>query len=71
MDYVYVYTPDGAEWEDLRIYLSEEEAIEVSKKYKHGRVEIFRKSSNGYIPTYAYYLNGVIMNPQYLTTKNM
>jgi len=31
MDTVYVFTLDGAEWEDLVIYLSLEEAIAKSK----------------------------------------
>ena len=59
MNFVYVRTVDGAEWEDLVIYLTKEEAIEVSKKYPTVRVEIFHRSEKGgYVPSYNYYLNG-------------
>jgi hypothetical protein len=58
MEFVYVRAVDGAEWEDLVIYLTKEEAIEQSKKYPRIRVEIFRKSERGYVPSYNYYLNG-------------
>ena len=59
MEFVYVRTVDGAEWEDLVIYLTKEEAIEVSKKYPRARLEVFRKSGEGgYVPTYTYYSNG-------------
>jgi hypothetical protein len=57
---VYVFTVDGAEWEDLIIYLTEEEAIEKSKKFPNVRLDIFVKSpKGGYYPSYNYYLNGV------------
>ena len=60
MDYIYVFVTDGAELEDLIIYLSKEEAIEKSKKCPKVRLEIFKKSPNGgYRPTYNYYLDGV------------
>jgi hypothetical protein len=45
-------------------YLSEQEAIEISKKYPKHRVEIFDKKINkealnfGYSPSYNYYKNG-------------
>lgn len=58
MDYVYVFTVDGAEWEDLVIYLSLEEAIEKSKKHPKVRLDIYNKTEDGYRPTYKYYLNG-------------
>jgi hypothetical protein len=58
MEFVYVFTPDGAEWEDLIIFLSKEEAIAKSLKYPEVRLEIFEKSSKGYYPTYHYYLKG-------------
>ena len=59
MDIIYVQAPDGAEWEDIVVYLSLEEAIEKSKKYPKVRVELFAKSEKGgYRPTYNYYLNG-------------
>ena len=59
--YVFVF---GEEWEDTRIILSEQEAIETSKKYPKHRVEIFDKKINkealnfGYSPSYNYYKNG-------------
>lgn len=59
MEYIYVFVVDGAEWEDLIIFLSKEEAIEKSKKAPTVRLEIFIKSpKGGYRPTYNYYLNG-------------
>jgi len=58
MDFVYVFVVDGAEWEDLIIFLSKEEAIAKSIECPKIRIEIFAKSTKGYIPTYNYYLNG-------------
>ncbi len=64
MDNIYVLMPEnGAEWEDLVIYVKEEDAIRDSIKYYKWRVEIFKKnenSANGYIPTYNYIKNGII-----------
>jgi len=61
MECIYLFVVDGAEWEDIVVFLSEEEAIEKSKKYPNVRLEIFIKSpKGGYRPTYNYYLNGVI-----------
>ena len=59
MEYVYVMTC-GEEWEDIVIYLTQEEAIESSMKYPDIRVEIFSKHQGlpGYRPTYKYYENG-------------
>ena len=59
MDSIYLFVVDGAEWEDIIVFLSKEEAIEKSKKCPNVRLEIFTKSSNGYRPTYNYYLDGV------------
>ena len=59
--FVFVF---GDEWEDTRILLSEEEAIDISTKYPKHRVEIFDKKVNkealnfGYSPSYNYYKNG-------------
>ena len=60
MDALYVLTPDGAEWEDLTIFTNKDEAIMMSKHYPNTRVEIFTKTLRGYVPSYSYYLNGVI-----------
>jgi len=61
MEFVYVFTVDGAEWEDLVIYLSKEEAIAKSKKHPNVRLDIYKKSADGYRPSYSYYLNGLLI----------
>ena len=62
MDFVYMFVVDGAEWEDIIVYLSVE-AIEKSIKCPNTRIEIFSKSTKGgYRPTYTCYLNGIINN---------
>lgn len=59
MDCIYVFCVDGAEWEDIIVFLSKEEAIEKSKKCPNTRLELFVKSpKGGYRPSYNYYLNG-------------
>ena len=62
MDFVYVFTVDGAEWEDLVIYLSKEDAIAKSKKFPKVRLDIYKKTEDGYRPTYRYYLNGELVD---------
>ena len=44
-DKIYVFL-FGDEWEDTRIILTEEDAIEISRKYPKHRVEIFDKKVN-------------------------
>jgi hypothetical protein len=62
MDFLYVFVVRGAEWEDIVIYRTEEEAIEQSKRYPRARLEVFRKSGEGgYEPTYNYYSNGELV----------
>ena len=57
---VYMVVPmGGAEWEDMIIYLSEEEAIAKSKKWPNTTIQLFTKTKDGYRPAYKYYLNGV------------
>lgn len=60
MDYVYLMVDE--EWEDMTIYLSEEEAIQASIRYPKVRIEIFSKNDlfTGYRPTYNYYKKGVL-----------
>ena len=58
VEFVYMLVQDGAEWEDIIIILDKEEAIQASIKFYTSRVEIFKKSSLGYIPTYTYYKGG-------------
>ena len=59
MNYVYVMM-NGNDWEDIIVYLTEQDAIESSIKYPKRKVEIFKKNldCNGYIPTYNYYKDG-------------
>ena len=58
MDFIYIFLY-GSEWEDVVIFLSEEEAIRESIKHPNHRVEIFSKTNtSGYRPTYHYYKNG-------------
>ena len=58
MNFIYVFLY-GHEWEDIVIFLSEEEAIRESIKHPNQRVEIFSKTNkSGYTPTYNYYKNG-------------
>jgi hypothetical protein len=56
--YVYVFVPKDAEWEDLTILLTEEEAIAKSKMFPIFRVEIFHKTPIGFRPLYKYFRNG-------------
>ncbi len=59
MEFVYVLCGSGFEWEDIIIFLSNEDAIKESIKYPNHRVEIFTKTDTcGYTPTYNYYKNG-------------
>lgn len=65
MESIYLLVVDGAEWEDIIVYLSKEEAIEKSKQWTKTRLEIFSKSEKGgYRPTYSYYLNGELVTPK-------
>lgn len=59
---VYLFTPDGAEWEDLVIFIDKEEALDFSRKWPKIRVEIFSKTDKaGFRPTYNYYLDGSLV----------
>jgi hypothetical protein len=61
MDFVYVLV-FRSEWEDAVIILSEEEAIKKSIQYPKNRVEVFsNKNGAGYMPTYDYYENGILI----------
>jgi hypothetical protein len=67
MEFIYVFiNGNECEWEDLSIFLSKEDAINISKKYPNNRVEIFSinhntESGGGYKPTYNYYQNGELI----------
>ena len=60
MEGMYLLIPNRAEWDDIIVIVTEEEAIEMSKLHPQCRVEIFSKRPNniGYIPTHNYYKNG-------------
>jgi hypothetical protein len=61
MEFIYVLTVDGAEWEDIVVYLTEEEALVKSKQWPNTRIEFFAKSEKGgYRPIYRYFLNGIL-----------
>ena len=63
MESIYVLCVDGAEWEDIVVYLTLEEALEKSLAWPNTRLEVFTKSEKGgYRPTYTYYLNGVFVD---------
>jgi hypothetical protein len=50
------------DWDDNVIFLTENEAIQASIKYPKSRVEIFGKNNDfGYLPTYNYYKNGILI----------
>ena len=57
MNLIYVLI-NGSDWEEMIIFLSEEEAIKESSKDPNVRIEIFAKSDRGFIPTYNYYKDG-------------
>jgi hypothetical protein len=62
MKFVYLLI-NGSDWENMIIFLTEEEAIQASIKYSNSRIEIFSKANDfGYLPTYNYYKNGEIHN---------
>ena len=59
MEYLYMLVGDGFEWEDMLLYITEEDAINASKRYPTRRVEIFKRDGHGtYMPTYNYWQNG-------------
>ncbi len=59
MEYLYMLTGDGYEWEDMLLYTTEADAVAASKRYPTRRVEIFKRDEHGtYMPTYNYWCNG-------------
>ena len=60
MDFVFVLLC-GSDWDDITILLSEEDAINESKKYPNNRVEVSSKNNLGFTPTYNYYKNGILI----------
>lgn len=64
MNHIYVLMSNENEWEDMVMYLTEEEAIRASIQHSNWRVEIFTRNEKGYVPTYHYYKNGVLVDTQ-------
>lgn len=65
MEYVYLLLPNRAEWHEITVFLTEEEALQASIDHPNFRVEIFEKRENnapGYIPTYGYFKKGKWIN---------
>lgn len=58
MNYIFVLLGDKFDWEDMIIYLDDDEAKTASIKNPNLRVEIFSKTKTGYKPTNCYYKNG-------------
>jgi hypothetical protein len=59
---VYLFVVDGAEWEDIVVYISKEAAIAKSLKHPKIRLEIFAlEHDGGYRPSYSYFLNGELV----------
>jgi len=66
MENLYMLVGDGAEWEDIVLYATEEDAINASIKHKKIRVEVFKRDATGtYRPTYNYYLAGTLILTNY------
>ena len=63
MDTLYVVVGNGYEWEDMKMFDNEHNAIEYSKKYPQISIQIFKKNGKDYLePSYVYYQNGQLQN---------
>jgi len=70
MEYMYLLI-FGSDWDDTKIYISKEDAINASIKHPKQRVEIFDKAkTSGYRPTYNYYKNGEYIQGGLSTNNN-
>ena len=58
MNYIFVLLDDKFEWEDMVIFIDDDEARTESIRKPDHRVEIFSKTKTGYKPTGCYYKNG-------------
>jgi len=58
MNYIFVLLGDKFDWEDMVIFIDDDDAKTASIKNPDQRVEIFSKTKNGYKPTNCYYKNG-------------
>ena len=60
--YAYLFIPHNSnEWEDTKIILNKNIAIEMSIKHTDSRVEVywFNKKNGNFLPLYAHYKNGI------------
>jgi hypothetical protein len=59
---VYLFVVDGAEWEDIVVYTSKDDAIAKSIKHPKIRLEVFTLGKDGgYRPAYSHFLNGELI----------
>ena len=66
MNFIYVLLPEiNPGWDDMRIYLDEQKAIEASILLPEYRVEIFEIDSvdGSFIPSLNYYKCGILITP--------
>lgn len=62
----------GKDWNDIIIFIDENDAIIASKNNPDFRVEIFNKDDNAvYISTYNYYKNGEYFEKNLKRNKNL
>ena len=62
MEAVYMLTNDDDYLGNIIIYLTLQDAVASSIENPGKKVVIFKKSDDGYIPTYKYYKNGKLYN---------
>lgn len=60
MDKLYILVGENFEWEDIVVFTDEVEAIDASIKHPDKRVEIFKRTANGFQPSYLFYVRGVL-----------
>jgi len=58
---IYIVLPDGSEWEDLRLFINEEDAkMELEKLNSNNwRIEIFSNNNGKFEPSYIGSTRGV------------
>ena len=70
--YAYLFIPSNSnEWEDTKIILDKNIAIEMSIQHKGSRVEVywFNKKNCAFLPLYAHYKNGIYIESDYTDRK--
>lgn len=60
--FIYLFIKDNGNWDEQKIYLHKEQAINASCKDPYGRVEIYVTNClyAGYEPIYEYYRGGIL-----------